>query len=234
MQPDLSIYQYLPTDTSYGFLTRGCPNKCKWCVVPRKEGAIRPYWDIERVANGNKKVILMDNNILAAGDYCLEQLNKIVNLGLRVDFNQALDARLVNDDNAPLLARVKWLEGRIRFGCDTNVQVSECQKAIDLICSYGYKGEYFLYTMLHGNIEECYDRIHYWWLANRRHREKKEGNAVYAYAQPYRNPDNPWERIPQWQKDMANWCNKKMCYQICDFKEFQPRKGFYCSTYFNK
>ena len=75
MQPDLSIYPNLPTDTSYGFLTRGCPNKCAWCVVPRKEGAIRPYWDIDRVANRRKKVVLMDNNnILAAGDYCLTSL----------------------------------------------------------------------------------------------------------------------------------------------------------------
>ena len=69
MQPDLTIYPNVPSDTSFGFLTRGCPNKCKWCVVPRKEGAIRPYWDIDRVANGRKNVVLMDNNILAAGDY---------------------------------------------------------------------------------------------------------------------------------------------------------------------
>ena len=54
MQPDFSIYENVPTDTSYGFLTRGCPNKCFWCVVPRKEGAIRPYWDVDKVANGRK------------------------------------------------------------------------------------------------------------------------------------------------------------------------------------
>ena len=35
-QPDYSIYPTVPRDISYGFLTRGCPNKCKWCVVPRK------------------------------------------------------------------------------------------------------------------------------------------------------------------------------------------------------
>lgn len=233
MQPDYSLYAFIPSDISYGFLTRGCPNKCKWCVVPRKEGAIKPYWDIERVANGRPKVVLMDNNILAAGDYCYEQLNKIIELGLRIDFNQALDARLVNEENAQLLARIKWLESRIRFGCDTKPQVSECQRAIDLISSYGYKGEFFLYTMLHGELEECYNRIHYWWVANQRHRNEKIGNGVYPYAQPYRNPDNPNEPIPQWQKDMAGWCNKKMVFQMCDFKEFSPRKNFTCASYFS-
>ena len=37
LQPDYSIYNIAP-DLAYGFLTRGCPNKCKWCVVPQKEG----------------------------------------------------------------------------------------------------------------------------------------------------------------------------------------------------
>ena len=105
-RPDYSIYPSVPTDIAYGFLTRGCPNKCKWCVVPRKEGAIAPYMDIDEVADGRKKVVLMDNNILAAGDYAIEQLTKIIEKGYRVDFNQALDARLVTDEFARVARRV--------------------------------------------------------------------------------------------------------------------------------
>ena len=90
LQPDYSIYPNVPKDTAYGFLTRGCPNKCKWCVVPKKEGAIRPYMDVDEIAiEGRRKLVLMDNNILAAGDYCIEQLKKIIERGYRVDFNQA-------------------------------------------------------------------------------------------------------------------------------------------------
>ena len=72
LQPDYSIYPTIPTDTAYGFLTRGCPNKCPWCVVPRKEGKVRPYMDCDEIAiEGRKNLVLMDNNILAAGDLCL-------------------------------------------------------------------------------------------------------------------------------------------------------------------
>lgn len=150
-QPDFSIYPGVPKDTSYGFLTRGCPRKCPWCVVPKKEGAIRPYWDIDRVANGHKKVILMDNNILAAGDYCRQQLQKIIDRGYIVDFNQALDARLVTDEHAALLAKMHWLDhNRIRFGCDTMAQIDQCERAISMIEGYGFKGEFFLYTMIGG------------------------------------------------------------------------------------
>ena len=38
LQPDYSIYPSVDKKTAYGFLTRGCPNRCKWCVVPKKEG----------------------------------------------------------------------------------------------------------------------------------------------------------------------------------------------------
>ena len=47
MQPDYSIYPNVPKDKAYGFLTRGCTNKCKWCVVPKKEGAIISYMDVD-------------------------------------------------------------------------------------------------------------------------------------------------------------------------------------------
>jgi hypothetical protein len=235
-QPDYSIYPNVPGDTAYGFLTRGCPNHCSWCVVPRKEGAIRPYMDIDDIAiEGRKKIVLMDNNILAAGDYALQQLNKIINRGYRVDFNQALDARLVTDEYARLLAKIKWLDNnRIRFGCDTHKQIEDCERAMDLINSYGFTGQYFLYTMLNDNFNECFDRINHWWIRMRDVREKHEGRQVYAYAQPYRDPDNPSRPIPQWQKDMAGWVNKKAHFVAHSFADFTPRKGFRCQRYIDQ
>ena len=65
-------------------------------------------------------------------------------------------------------------------------------------------------------------------------RKTKIGRPIYAYAQPYRNPDLPHQDIPMWQKDMANWCNKRMIFLTCEFMEFSPRKGFKCSKYFKK
>ena len=120
--PDYSLYG-IDQRTAYGFLTRGCPRRCKWCVVPRKEGNVTPYMDIAEIAvEGRNRIILMDNNVLAS-DYGLEQIEKIVRMGLRVDFNQGLDARLVTDEIARLLAQVKWLK-HIRFGCDTQGDTS--------------------------------------------------------------------------------------------------------------
>lgn len=235
MQPDLTIYPNVPRDTSYGFLTRGCPNRCKWCVVPQKEGAIRPYWDVDRVANGNKKIVLMDNNILAAGAYGIEQLHKIIERGYRVDFNQALDARLVTMENGKLLAQIKWLDNnRIRFGCDTHAQIEECERAMEIINHFGFTGQYFLYCMIQEPFSESYNRLMHWCYREHEVRLEHEGNHVYAYGQPFRDPLNPHQSIPQWQKDMANWCNKKQLFTTISFDEFEPRKGFRCIEYVRK
>ena len=123
LQPDYSLYPAVDSRTSYGFLTRGCPNRCRWCVVPQKEGGIRPYMDVDDITLHGERpyAVLMDNNVLAC-DYGLSQLEKIAERGYHVDFNQGLDARLVTPDVARLLARVKWIK-RIRFGCDTPAQI---------------------------------------------------------------------------------------------------------------
>lgn len=231
LQPDYSIYPHVPQDTAYGFLTRGCPNKCKWCVVPRKEGIIKPYMDVDEIAiEGRKNLVLMGNNILASGDYAVEQLEKIIRYRYKIDFNQAMDARLVDDKFAKLLAKCRCIS-LVRFGCDTHAQIEDCERARSLMREHGYKGEFFLYTMLNDNYKECYDRITYWWKRSNEFRNKHEGGVVYAYAQPFRDTTNPHRPIPQWQKDMAGWTNKRMLYWTTPLDEFKPRQGFIFNEY---
>ena len=221
LQPDYSLYPSIDNRTAYGFLTRGCVRHCKWCIVPKKEGFIKPYMDIEQIAvNGRDKVVLMDNNVLAI-DYGLEQIEKIAKLGIHVDFNQGLDARLVTEDVAQLLAKTKWIK-RIRLACDTPAQIAECDKAIERIDKYGYKGQYLIYCILLDDINECYERVTHW---------RNRGSRFYPFCQPYRDLTKP-NVIPMWQKDMANWVNKRQRFCTCDFKDYQPRKNFKCNKYF--
>lgn len=222
IQPDYTIYPQIDTKTAYGFLTRGCPNRCKWCIVPQKEGKIAPYMDAEEIAvDGRTNLILMDNNILAS-DYGLCQIEKIIRRKYRVDFNQGLDARLVTNEVAKLLARVKWIK-RIRFGCDTPGQIAECERAISLLEKNGYHGEVFLYCIIIDFYESIH-RISYW----------RKNKRVVVHAQPFRDLCDPHQFIPQWQKDMAHWADRKELYRSCEFKDFEPRKGFKCKQYFEQ
>lgn len=52
LQPDYSLYPEIDDKTAYGFLTRGCSNSCKWCVVPQKEGMVKPYMNVDEISMG--------------------------------------------------------------------------------------------------------------------------------------------------------------------------------------
>lgn len=222
LQPDYSIYESIDNRTAYGFLTRGCIRHCKWCIVPKNEGALRPYMDVEEIAvDGRNKLILMDNNILGS-DYGIQQIEKIIKLGLRVDFNQDLDCRLVTPEIAQLLVKVKWLE-YIRFACDTSAQLPHLLNTCDLLVKYGYKGRVFMNVLLTDDINECYNRIN-----TLRSYDKL---LLRPFAQPYLDFTGV-RQPPQWQKDMARWCNQKAIFSSVGFKEYMPRKGFVCDKYF--
>ncbi len=143
-EPDYSLYPEFKY--SLGFLTRGCIRKCSWCIVPKKEGYIHAYRDIEQVAN-RKEVILMDNNVLAC-DYGLQQIEKIVKLKLKVDFNQGLDARLINNNVANLLSKVRWLKP-LRMSCDIEGMIDPVKKATHLLRKYKCTPKnYFIYVLV--------------------------------------------------------------------------------------
>lgn len=217
IQPDYDLYGI--TDTSYGFITRGCNRKCKWCVVPEKEGKPAFVNDIERLANGRKKIVIMDNNILASR-VSIAQINKIIDLGLRVDFNQGLDARLVTPEIADLLSKVKWIKS-VRFAVDTDTSIKPVLSAMNLLIDRGVnKWRFRNYLLLNGSIESAYKRA-----------TVMRDMGIGINPQPYRSfKEN--NKIPQWQKDFARWGNKRQLYDAVDFKDYKPRKNFICGSYF--
>lgn len=82
------------------FTSRGCIRKCSFCSVPR----IEPEFRVKKSAKhliypGHRKVILWDNNILAS-PYWREIFGEFEELRLGVDFNQGLDARLIDEEVA--------------------------------------------------------------------------------------------------------------------------------------
>lgn len=106
MMPDYSIYPSY-VDTAYGYLTRGCPRGCLFCVVKDKEGSISvKVANLSHFWRGQKKIVLMDPNILACKDR-VELLVELADSGAIVDINQGLDARLLDDTICELLANIK-------------------------------------------------------------------------------------------------------------------------------
>jgi len=175
MFPDYSIYP----DYNYaiGYLTRGCPNHCNWCVVPEKEGDIRPYrhWQ-ELVRPDSNQLVLMDNNILAS-EHGISELESLIGSGYAIDMNQGMDARLFDERIAAVAARLKWIR-YIRFSCDTLAQVSEINRTADLLARYGVKPyRLFIYLLVTKDLANAVERVE----------GLKHHKGITIYAQAERN-----------------------------------------------
>ena len=98
LAPDYSLYPELG-DRALGFLTRGCPFHCPFCVVPIKEGPPRQASDLDGLLQGRRKLILLDDNLLAHPG-ALRLIEELVRRGVAVNFNQTLDLRLLTPEAA--------------------------------------------------------------------------------------------------------------------------------------
>ena len=106
MFPDYSLYPHFE-NTAYGFLTRGCPRGCKFCIVGKKEGLCScKVADLPEFWNGQKTIKLLDPNLLACADH-ENLLNQLAESKAWIDFTQGLDIRLITKDNIQILNRIK-------------------------------------------------------------------------------------------------------------------------------
>ena len=150
---DYSLYPELK-DRAIGFLTRGCPFNCPFCIVPVKEGKIHQVSDLDSLlGNGRRKLILLDDNILShprAGDF----LEEMAIRGLKVNFTQTLDICLLDREKAQLLKRIHCSNLKFtrlvyhfslndsrdldRVRCKYNVLGFTSRDNVEFICMYGY------------------------------------------------------------------------------------------------
>ena len=109
--------------------TLGCPNKCSFCAVPIVEG------DFVELDDWPNLPIICDNNLLSATP---EHLNKVWDrlAGHRwCDFNQGLDARLLNEEHAIRIGRLRG--AIVRLALDHTRSIAEWRSAFELLRKHG-------------------------------------------------------------------------------------------------
>lgn len=205
--PDYSIYPNCRH--AIGFLTRGCIRNCPWCIVPRKEGHIRPaatWRDIKRP--DSRELVLLDNNVLASA-FGLQQIEEMGHEPVWVDFNQGLDARLIDRETARLLARLRWIRF-VRLSCDTDAMLPVIEQAAAYLREAGVAPSRLWCYMLVQDVEEAHRRA----LA-------LDKLSITPFAQPYRDYDGGEPTAEQ--RRFARWVNAKQIFKTCKWEEFTGR-----------
>lgn len=206
--PDYSLYNI--TDTAYGFLTRGCPRGCEFCIVGKKEGKCsRKVADLSEFWNGQKNIALCDPNILACKDW-KELLQQLIDSKANVDFNQGLDVRLMTEEKAQMLNQIKIKE--IRFAWD---RFEDKELVLEKLRMYAEVGKFkphshnaIVYTIVNFNttFEQDLERIY-----------TLRELGYWAYVMIYDK-----QHCQQKYKDLQRWVNNRFIFAKCEkFEDYK-------------
>lgn len=210
--PDYSIYGI--EDKAYGFLTRGCPRSCSFCIVSSKEGRkSHRVAELSEFWSGQKNIILLDPNILACKEH-ESLLMELGDYGASVDFNQGLDARLLTKDNIELINRIKLKN--IHFAWDFMEQEDEVMRGLELWMKHGkgnqtnakHGGVYVLTNFDTEHKEDVY-RV-----------EKLKSMNFDPYVMIYNKPFAPKET-----KRLQRYTNSKIIFRSTTWEEYKKGKA---------
>lgn len=207
--PDYTLYPNLTKDTAYGFLTRGCPNNCGFCIVSQKECARSvKVADLSEFWREQRHIKLLDPNLLACKDRA-DLLRQLIDSRARVDFTQGLDARFVTEEAAGLLKQIKI--DKVHFAFDYMKNEKAIVKGLQTykrVCGTRENNAIvYMLTNYDTTIEEDLYRL----------RMIKQCGFL-PDVRIYRKP-----AAPQILRDLQRWCNNRILYRSCDFMDYVPR-----------
>ena len=187
--PDYSLYGI---DYAMGFTTRGCSRECGFCIVPRKEGKIRPVADIHQFWNGQKRLTLMDNNIAADTEHFKLIASQVIKNKIRTDFNQGIDIRLIDDEKAKLLSKIRLWDGyRYRFAWDSLDLEADVMRGIKTLTKYMKPYKLMFYVLIGFGTTEDEDLYRV---------ETLKSLGIRSFVMPY-------DRTSEYQRDFARYVN---------------------------
>jgi len=208
IMPDYGLYpQY---SEAYGFLTRGCPRDCQFCIVTQKEGPqSRRVADLAEFWTGQKTIKLLDPNLLA----CVEReavLQQLAESGAWIDFTQGIDIRFTDRPTIELLNTIKVK--RFHFAWDNPSE--------DLTAQFSLFAKY-------SGVTDCRRRAVYV-LTNFNSTHIEDLERVYTlrdlgydpYIMVYDKPN-----APKITRHLQRWVNNRRIFRATrKFEEFDPKK----------
>ena len=112
------------------FTSRGCPKKCPWCLVPKREGPLREI----NIEPGN---IIQDNNLLACTRYHIEKVfDMLTEQKNGVKFLGGLDIDYLKPWHVDLLKKIKIGKCGLCVACDRLEDLKRLDKAADLLSDF--------------------------------------------------------------------------------------------------
>jgi len=197
---------------AYGFLTRGCPRGCPFCIVGKKEGLqSKQVADLRQFWNGQKEIKLCDPNTLACCNR-LEILQQLVDSKAWVDFTQGLDIRFMTDEVIDKMKQIKLK--MLHFAWDRDNQsdlIIHNLKAFKNATNIDYRqAKVYVLTNYETDFEFDLYRVY-----------KLKELGYDPYIMIYDKA-----KAPKKIRYLQRWVNNKIIFRTCErFEEYKPELG---------
>lgn len=207
--PDYSIYPEFQS-TAYGFLSRGCPRACGFCIVSEKEGRRSiAVADLAEFWNGQKEIKLLDANLLACPEH-ERMLRQLAESRACIDFTQGLDIRLITPDNTALLNRMRIKTIHFAWDNPCTDLTGPFRRFLELSNIHDVRRlKVYVLTNYGSTHEEDLYRV-----------ETLRGLGYDPYVMVYDRPS-----APPITRHLQRWVNnKRIFYSVPHFADYEPVK----------
>ena len=155
IEKDYSLYPRW--EQSIGFLQRGCRLKCPFCVVPTKEGKMRPEQGVYDLWRGDpfpRELIVLDNDFFG-NPLWQEHIDGIKSGGFKVNFNQGINCRFLTPESAEAIASINYRDvsmkaRRIYTAWDNRKDEKRVIRGLEYLVDAGVKPDHIMVYMLIG------------------------------------------------------------------------------------
>lgn len=206
---------------SIGFLSRGCRLRCGFCVVPRKEGAVREEQSIADLWRGEpwpRELVLLDNDFFGQPRW-RERIEEMRAGGFRVSFNQGINARMLNEETAAAIASVDYRDDsftrkRIYTAWDSGKDEARLFRGLELLASNGVKPDHIMVYMLVG----------YWPGETHADRDYRRARLREFGARPYPMPFTRSRELVGFQRWVIGAYDKRVSWRDWEAAGYEPRR----------
>lgn len=200
-----------------GFSMKGCRFACKFCCVPKKEGRPKKYNTIDEVLinpNGGNRLMLLDNDFFGGDDWQVN-LERIIQLKLKVCFVQGLNIRIITDQQAELLSKCNYQNSKfnqkyLTFAWDKYNDGKHIHKGIKICNEAGIPTKHMQFFVLIGfdtTPEQDIERV----------MTLRELGCM-PFVMPY-------NKFDPYQSAFARWVNHRATFKSCTWNDYKYKTG---------
>lgn len=172
--------------------SRGCPNKCKFCYVPPREGDLREYLPIPA---GNN---IIDNNLLACSREHFKAVCEMLKTQRKIEFTGGLEAALLTDWHISRLTELSRID-QMFFAYDRPTQYEAIIEAVRKLIAAGFKRRQIRCYILMGYEGDTLQ------AAEKRARQMWDAGTL-PFAMFFRGDDGKYLIDDVWGKLVRDWC----------------------------